>query len=217
MLLTQMQGLLARLYDAPIEHDVYEFLVTDRTLAARIGGQAENAFTDEQVFVAECDDELKLAVYIDATVLERLQRCDPLAALDEANLPDYCTALEGVSHFQYLVWSAAHARNVSLLELEVQAEVDKYASAVYLFTRQNDGRFPHRLHRRLFERVRFATHLDEESGRRYREANRHAAAFCRVLEERFLRIRHARPEAWLAALRCFYRCGHREKLRYATA
>jgi len=217
MLLTKMQALLARLYDAPIEHDVYEFLVTDRALAASLSGHAENALTDEQVFVAECDDELNLSVYIDAAVLERLKRCNPLDALDETNLPDYCTALEGVSHFQYLLWSAARSRNVSLLELEVQAEVDKYAIAVYLFTRQNDGQFPHRLHTRLFERVRFAAHLDEESGRRYREANRHAAAFCRALEERFLRIRHARPEAWLAALRRFYRCGHREKLRYAAA
>ena len=70
------------------------------------------------------------------------QRRDPLEALDEGNLADYCTALEGVSHFHYLVWSLARGRNVSLLELELQAEVDKYASAVALLTRQRAGRFP---------------------------------------------------------------------------
>ncbi len=85
---------------------------------------------------------MRLGLFIDRDVLERLARRDPLEALDEHNLPDFCTALEGVSHFHYLVWSLARGRNVSLLELELQAEVDKYATAVALMTRQQAGRFP---------------------------------------------------------------------------
>ena len=148
-----------------------------------------------------------------AEVLERLARRDPLEALDEDNLPDYCTALEGVSHFHYLVWSLARGRNVSLLELELQAEVDKYATAVALMTRQQAGRFPEALHARLFHAVSFLPQLDEISRRRYQEANRHAARFCRSLEERFLRARRQRPELWLAELRRFFRRGHQEKIR----
>ena len=212
-LLRQMQTLLAQLYDAPVREDVQDFVLSDRhRLRAAVGEQAGNA-ADEQVYVVEEEQGVRVGLFLDRGVLERLAQRDPLDALDQDNLPDFCTALEGVSHFHYLVWSAARGRNVSLLELELQAEVDKYATAVALMTRQQAGRFPGALHARLFHAVRFLPQLDEISRRRYQEANRHAARFCRSLEERFLRARRQRPELWLAELRRFFRRSHQEKIR----
>lgn len=212
-LLRRMQTLLAQLYDAPVREDVQDFVLSDRQrLGEAVGEQADGA-RDEQVFVVEEAQGVRLGLFIDQDVLARLARRDPLEALDEDNLPDYCTALEGVSHFHYLVWSVARGRNVSLLELELQAEVDKYATAVALLTRQQCGRFPGALHARMFHAVSFLPQLDEISRRRYEEANRHAARFCRSLEEKFLRPRRQRPELWLAELRRFFRRGHQEKIR----
>jgi hypothetical protein len=212
-LLRSMQTLLAQLYDAPVHEDVQDFLLSDRRrLRDAVGEQARHA-SDEQVYVVEEEQGVRVGLFLDRGVLERLERRDPLDALDEDNLPDFCTALEGVSHFHYLVWSLARGRNVSLLELELQAEVDKYATAVALMTRQQAGRFPGALHARLFHAVSFLPQLDEISRRRYQEANRHAARFCRSLEERFLRARRQRPEAWLAELRRFFRRSHQEKIR----
>ena len=212
-LLRRMQTLLAQLYDAPVHEDVQDFLLSDRQrLRAAVGEHARDA-ADEQVYVVEEEQGVRVGLFLDRGVLERLERRDPLDALDEANLADFCTALEGVSHFHYLVWSLARGRNVSLLELELQAEVDKYATAVALMTRQQAGRFPGALHARLFHAVRFLPQLDEISRRRYQEANRHAARFCRSLEERFLRARRQRPELWLAELRRFFRRSHQEKIR----
>lgn len=213
MILGRMQALLARLYDAPVEHDVEDFLLSDRARVAQLSGEDTMNSTDEQVFVVEDDSGVQVGLFVAPEVLERLERSDPLSRLDDANLPDYCTALEGVSHFHYLIWSAARGRNVSLLELELQADVDKYASALTLLTRQRNGAFPASLHQRLFHRVRYLPDLNAESRRRYEEANRHAARFCRSLEERFLRRRSQRPEAFLSELRRFFRCGHQEKLR----
>lgn len=213
MILAQMQALLARLYDAPVEHDVENFLVSSRERLAALAGPEAHGDADEQVFLVENENDVGVGLFIAPEVLERLQRRDPLARLDDDNLPDYCTALEGVSHFHYLMWSLAHGRNVSLLELELQADVDKYASALTLFTQQRNGVFPAALHARLFHRVRYLPALSAESRRRYEEANRHAARFCRSLEERFLRRRSQRPEAFLSELRRFFRCGHQEKLR----
>lgn len=213
MVLQRMQALLAQLYDAPVEHRIDDFLVTDRgQLEGLIGEQARGA-ADEQVFLVEEDDGVRVGVYIDEAVLDRLARSDPLRRLEDDNLHDYCTALEGVSHFHYLMWSMARRRDVSLLELELQAEVDKYASAVALFTRQRNGRFPGGLHARLFHAVRFLPALDDKARRRYEEANRHAARYCRSLEQRFLRPRRFRPELWLAELRRFFRYSHQEKIR----
>ncbi len=214
-LLGQMQSLLAALYDAPIEHDVHDYLITDAGQAAALQESATPPGTDEQLLIAETDDGMELGLYLDSAVLERLDRRCPLSALDETNLGDYCTALEGVSHFHYVTWSACCDRRVSLLELELQAEVDKYASALSLLLAQREGRFPGELFQRLFEGCRLLPHLTVAERQRYTEAHRCAARFCERLETRFLRRRQARPAALLAELRSFYRLGSHAKLRHA--
>jgi hypothetical protein len=215
-LLREMQSLLTGLYDAPVEHDVHDYLITDGAQAAALQDSAEPPPTDEQLLIAETEDGVAIGLYLDATVLERLSAHCPLRALDDGNLADYCTALEGVSHFHYVTWSARCERHVSLLELELQGEVDKYASALSLLLAQREGRFPTELFRRLFEGTRLLPHLDAAERSRYSEAHRCAARFCQRLEERFLRRRQARPAALLAELRSFYRLGQHAKLRHAA-
>lgn len=214
MILREMQALLARLYDAPVEHDVEDFLVRDRGRLAELAGDGAQGETDEQVFVVEDGGNVHIGLFVAPEVIGRLEQSNPLGRLDDHNLPDYCTALEGVSHFHYLMWNLSRGRNVSLLELELQADVDKYASALTLITQQRNGLFPASLHTRLFHRVRYLPELSADARRRYEEANRHAARFCRSLQERFLG-RRSRPEAFVSELRRFFRCGQQEKLRRA--
>ena len=214
-LLGRLQLLLADLYDAPVAHDVHNYLITDPAHAAALQELPSPPATDEQLLIAETDDGVELGLYVDAAVLERLALRCPLTALDETNLGDYCTVLEGVSHFHYVAWSAHCERSVSLLELELQAEVDKYASALSLLLAQREGRFPGELFDRLFEGCRLLPHLSGEERQRYAEAHRCAARFCDRLEARFLRRRQARPMALLAELRSFYRLGLHAKLRHA--
>lgn len=216
--LADMQKLLVRLYDVPVEHDVRDFLVTTRRdLPDCVLG---TVLTDEQLILVEpaqgTDEGLQMALYIDESVLARIGRQSPFVSFRAANLADYCTALEGVSHFHYVAWCCAQGRPVSLLELEMQAEVDKYAGALLLLTTQSGGQFPCTLHQELFERVDFARGLDSERLERYQLANRHAARFCRFLDERFLRKRRARTEAWLEAVRRFYRSDHCGKIRQVS-
>jgi hypothetical protein len=202
-MLAQMQSLLATINDVHISHDVNQFLVT----------RPDCALTDEQVLISVSNAGVELGVYIDSAVLMRLQGSNPFQQLDNANLQDFCTALEGVSHFQYLVWCMEHARTVSLLELELQAEVDKYTAAMWLLLQQTQGAFPHRLHARMFSQISFAQELDHISLQRYQEANRHAAYYCQALDRRYLRCRQRRIESWMLELRGFYRCGHHTKLQ----
>ena len=183
-LLRRMQEMLARMYDAPVEHDIADFVVTDRDQLARIVGPKAGEMSDEQVLVAQDEEGVRVSLFLEQGVLERLTQADPLAALNDANLADYCTALEGVSHFHYLMWSLTHGRDVSLLELELQGEVDKYASALSLITQQR-GSFPGALHARLFARVSFLPDLDKVARERYEQANLHAARYCRSLETAF--------------------------------
>ena len=212
-----LQAMLAGLYDAPAELDVHDYLITDAGHAAALQGAGGAPPTDEQLLLAEDEDGMGVSLYVDRAVLERLMARCPLRTLGDDNLADYCTALEGVSHFHYLVWSAVRARRVSLLELELQGEVDKYASALRLMLSQRDGRFPADLHDRLFERATFLPTLSAVERERYEEAHRYAARFCGRLEERFLRRRQARPEALVGELRAFYRRGGHAKLQHAES
>lgn len=216
MILRRMQALLGRLYDAQVDEQPEEFLISDRHKLADILGADASEGSDEQVFIVEGADGVRVGLYIDAQVLQRLAARDPLDRLDENNLQDFCTALEGVSHFHYLMWSLRRGRDVSLLELELQGEVDKYASALTLLTRQRGGEYPRTLHALLFDKVSYLPQLCSEARDRYEAANRHAARYCRAIDGKYLRPRMCRPEAWLAELRRFFRCAHQQKLQAAT-
>ena len=212
-----MQALLGRLYDVEVEYDVTDFLVTDRRVLGAIMSDHGERLREEELLVAETPDGAGVSLYLDAGVLRRLEGADPLGSLTDANLSDFCTALEGVSHFLYTAWRLACDASVSLLELETQAEVDKYAAAVFLIAHQQGGPFPCQVHPRLFDRVEFDPRLEPEQDARYRTAHRSAARYCRRLERRFVRRGEARIEALVRELRCFYRLGTAAKLSHALA
>ena len=211
MVVRDLQGLLERTYDVALAHDAEEFLLTDRSaLPAEFGERA----TDEQLLVAQDGEEMTLGLFLEPSVLTHLAAANPLQALNGANLADYWTALEGVSHFVYLAWNAGHDRAVGLLELELQAEVDKYVCSVQLLRAQDPTRFPAELHRVLFERARVDATLAGERAGLYRRANQYAARFCAHLS-RLLRPMGALAQARARCeLRRFYRLTSAMKLRH---
>ena len=216
MVLRGLQTLLGRLYDVDLPYDVYDFLVTDR----RAIGESTNErrALDEELLLAETADGAGVALYLDPEILSRLEAADPHQALTENNLADYCTALEGVSHFVYSTWGLERDLPVSLLELETQAEVDKYAITVFLLARQQGGEsYPAQVHARLFDRVNFDARLEPDQYERYRTAHRCAAHYCRRLERRFVNRGTLKIEAMVRELRSFYRLRHAAKLRHALA
>jgi len=114
---------------------------------------------------------------------------------------------EGVSHFLLLCRRAGADEEVSLLELEAQAEVDKYVTA-----RLHIGPDPE-LRRKLLRHAHIAADAGEEEAERYREAGRLADRYCSRLE------RARDIGALLAELRAFYRLsGHArlDRLRRAA-
>ncbi len=208
MLLSRLQALIGGIYDVSIGYDIYDFLVTDR---ARLPAAAHDALNDEALIVAEDpagDGAVAMALYLDPQLLARLGSADPLVRLDAANVGDCWTALEGVSHFLYVAWNAGHDKPVSLLELEMQAEVDKYVASYWLMRRQYPRHFPKELRRALFERTRVDARLAAGTRELYREASRYAERFCRRLEHD---LGSAAEGAVLAELRRFYRLSHARK------
>ena len=75
-MLQSLQNLLAVIYDVPVEHDVAEFLLTDRS---RLPESARASGAGEQVLVAKDGDTLWVSVYLESALLSRKAYC-PAAA-----------------------------------------------------------------------------------------------------------------------------------------
>jgi len=207
-MLRPLQHLLETIYDARSGQDVRDFLLTRRH---QLPAERRAHAADEEVVLIDARREIHLGVYIDAAVLERLQASDPLRCLTGANLADFLTALEGVSHFIYLTWNARHDRGVSQLELELQAEVDKYVASWWLLRRQHPRHLPRELHHVLFRRARIDESMDRSRRDLYAAATHCAARFCTRLESALSSNRPALHRTALTALRRFYRLGSLSK------
>lgn len=210
MAIAKLQRCLERLYDVRIGHDVEDFLIHDAGLARRLENNPAARAIPEKLLLHETEDCLDIALFLEPEVVERLRRDDPTERLHAGNLVDFLTALEGVSHFLYLVWSAGYDRRVSLLELELQAEIDKFILAATLLARGAGGHIPAGLHRLLFDESRLDPALDTGLRERYRDANAYARRYCGWLQRRFMAGR--RETGMMSELRRFYRLGHHEKL-----
>jgi hypothetical protein len=167
----------------------------------------------ERLWVRQLADQLELALELPAPALAL-----PVAALDQPSggaLDGLCQVVEGVSHFVLLADRARRERPTTELELELQAELDKYLLLVVapVATRRRVERSA--LRRRLFHGARFAHRSGTVQGERYRLANRLALRLTRRFERRYLSDgRHADLRA---ELRRLYRVGQSDKLALAHA
>lgn len=208
-MLTAMQTCLSDFYGFELAHDVNDYLITDRMLACALGGGSSDA--EEELLIGATDNFAEVALFLEGSLLQRLASNDPTRRLNAENIADFWTAFEGVSHFTYFVFKASDDQSVTLLELELQAEVDKFV-ATSLLLRDQAGHLPAGLHRWLFELPEFAAWLSAAELERYAQANRYAARLCRRLANQL--SRNGWNEQARRALRRFYRLPQQEKLHF---
>ena len=204
----EVQRRLEAFYALDPEAPVTEYLVAAREVAHLPGGGS-------RTLVAQEGDEVSVGVVLDEAIGSHLEKSDPRERLDSSNLGAFSTLTEEVSHFLYLLFRARSQRQVTQLELELQAEVDKYLTALFFLSLQNEGAVSTRLRYLLFGRYRLAEGLSAESVERYHEASRLANRYCGWLEARYLRS-HRLPDLAREARR-FWRLGQREKLETIAA
>jgi hypothetical protein len=203
--LGEVQRGLEALYRIEAAADVRDFVITDEARAVLGVGRAPR----EQLLLRQAEGELEVGLFVDELALARLER-----GVDGDNLEEFLLAVEGVSHFLYVMVRAREDRPFSALELELQAEVDKYLLALLAAWRPEHGAPPEGLRERLFERVSFHGDLSREERDRYAAANDAAAGYVASLEARFVR-RRAVGEM-LEEVRRFYRLGCAGKLDHIT-
>lgn len=158
----------------------------------------------EALFVRESDDGLELLLRIPRLGEERA------VDVDGDGLDPVCQIIEGVSHFVYLANRASRDREATQLELELQAEVDKYVVLASSLADFDEAR-SRRLRERLYERVEYLHGPDTVEGERYRVANGAARRFTARLERDY--VVRGRFGDLQSELRRFFHLGQGEKLR----
>jgi len=209
-MLRQLQRQLSDIYQVSRTHDVRDYLITDPVLAKAIGQDAVLTNSEETLLVSEDDQGLALSLFLDAEMLDRLESADPLNSLRADSLDDLWKVLEGISHFNCVVWKAAQDRTVTLLELELQGEIDKFVTTMLLALEQADTDLLNRLHGWLFDDVAFHAELDEDQLHRYRSANDYAARFCHGLRRQLIDD----GQLALSELRQFFRLQVTDKISH---
>jgi hypothetical protein len=186
-----------------------EVFLVDTEVALQLGATGRS---EEELLVSE-GEELELALYLAPALLHRLKPYEsgPMGSLLEHELDGFCQLAEGVSHFVYVAHTASAERTVTLLELEAQAEVDKFALCLLPRWGAEARGWAEELRWRLFDRVSYRHRLSEEEQWRYREANRLSRNFCSRLMGH---VASRRLERLLTDLRYAYRLGAEAKLRH---
>ena len=142
-----------------------------------------------------------------------------------------CLATEGVSHFVLVQFRAEQTAHVRELELELQAEIDKWATSVLagageaiardaasLLAGNGAGLFRARsrlVRRRLFAHSELLDAPGTERGDRYRAATQLASRYTQTLER--AHVERGDLRALVTELRRFYRLGFADKLERCGA
>ena len=209
LVLRRLSRDLQALHDLELDLDVVDFLVDDQVRAALPGAQLQ---LPEQLFVRDGGDATEISLYIAPQIIAQLEADDPALRLHSGNLAAFCVVVEGLSHLLLLAWRCEHGQRISALELELQAEVDKFVCAWLLLTRQGmaRARAAQLLTRQLFMAYHLAPGLSRDEVQRYGTASQAAAQYCARLSRCFGQDRSS--QRIIKDLRSFMRRGLPDKL-----
>jgi hypothetical protein len=228
-LLEQMQGLIERTYDLSTGiEDIGAFVIGDEGLRELYSGEkilrhpepviASEATQDParaaRMLAREEDGQLRLTLYYPDTLIEHLEAHHPLRGLDEGNIDAFAVFVEELDHLLHIAHRMRSGQEMTLLELEWQANVTKALVTRHLLARRIAPRplgeaEEHWMRFHLFEKLEFAGD-DPEIVARYREASRLALRTLAALDP-------LGPAARLTELRAFARRSFPDKLRSLAA
>ncbi len=198
------QRQLEDLYRLGLPVDAADFVVDGagrERMVARLGASPSTA--REALWVLEEEEGLSMALCL----AEELLGAD---ALTDGGLDAWCAVLEGVSHLLYVVHRALNSRTVTRLELELQAEVDKFLATWFARHQAQVPICARGLRHRLFVQCHIPGGQQP-----YREATRLAARYCNSLWRRFLRT--DRIDGLVDEVRGFWRMDQSAKLAHIAA
>jgi hypothetical protein len=211
-LVETLQGLLERTYRMRTGlSDVGRFFVGDIGYRQFYGfGQTHVAGdgAGSKTLVRETTEGVRASVYLPDTLIDRLERHPPQYGLGQENVDAFATLVEELDHLLLIAERARTQRPVSLLELELHANVSKHL-VLSRFLAGGSRRLSERrrlwLRHHLFEKASYCDR-DPDVRERYRQAARWAVKLIDALPGRSVAGR-------LGLLRRFHREDTSGKMR----
>jgi hypothetical protein len=218
--LAPLQRAITDLYDLRLDVCVDDF-ACDESLARSLGG--EDALRRREVlFVLDDEQGTHVGLYLD----EGARRAASQPGAWSRDFESMCLATEGVSHFVLVQFRAEQTAHVRELELELQAEIDKWATSVLagageaiarneasLLAGNGAGLFRARsrlVRQRLFAESELLDAPGTERGDRYRAATQLASRYTQTLVR--AHVERGDLRGLVTELRRFYRLGFVDKL-----
>ncbi|MFH0799474.1 MAG: hypothetical protein V2A66_04750 [Pseudomonadota bacterium] len=178
MNIAELYRMLCSLYgrDHPIDIEHYLLMARDAGEYTSIGN---GAIGREALLIRQSGDDLEMGLFIDPSIVAALAAGDVLDHIDELSC-----AIEGASHFLYVSDRARRGRQASMLEIELQGEVDKFL-LIHLIASSRERDIAPELFLKQFERHSFDPSLKPCDLERYETASHFAAKYCENLRKRY--------------------------------
>ena len=174
MIIDKLYDFLCSFYNLPAGLHPSDFLLTK---PPHLEPTANDRWGREAVFAIKKGNNWDVGIYIKPEIMKRLEE-------NKFSIDELSCAIEGVSHFVYLIDRIKHNKHCSLLELELQAEVDKF------ITLSACGKFKSahtiKSFKALFNLFKFSKHLNSDEKTRYFLANKFAAKYCDKLKREII-------------------------------
>jgi len=174
-LVTRLQQTLEYFYRVEGPVAAQDFCIRQDQLNALLGTYSR-AQPREALYLTQGQDETTdIGLFIDPL---EIQKAEVFLSTPKTEMLDaFCVALEGVSHFLYLTYcQVGLERPVSPIELELQAEIDKYLLLRVLFGFRDTAS-------RLFRNFSWHESVSQAAEERYRVAHRQAKRYARRMEQ----------------------------------
>jgi hypothetical protein len=206
-LLNIIQKELESIYQIACPAQVDEFLLSEENRSQYLKKIPWIAHSDEVLLIEQAEDEIHVGLLLNPKLID----WSKTFRWEDANLSQLnqiAPLIEGVSHFVYLLWRAEREQPVTQLELELQAEVDKFI----LFSRLTKSKEVEFLIPMLFSKISWLPNLHPTEQARYKIASRLASQYCQYLKTFYL-VSHRQDQIY-PEIRTFYRMSQLEKIRH---
>lgn len=163
------------IYDYILDEDSLKNLAATSQLTFPSAAYSQNR---GGTWLLEEDQEYFLGVTFGQQIIHRLCSNDPRTVIHGNNLDALTVLIEEISHFNLLQQRINHKQKVKTLELEWQAEIDKFFILLIYLYDQGVSINHNKIYALIFNQVVFVSESEV-----YQTANRLAAQFCRNFME----------------------------------
>ncbi|MBN8554273.1 MAG: hypothetical protein J0L93_02415 [Deltaproteobacteria bacterium] len=164
---TQIQSGLETLNGISNPHAAEDFI---------IASEKRNA-----LLISEIDREADVAICLQKEILQKFSETKLPTDFNLEVFPELSIVIEELSHFNTYCIKATQDESVSALELEVQAEVDKFGLALGWLEQRNEFELREKVYDLLFKEVQIGSWVKDSELARYAEAHLIAKNFCKQI------------------------------------